>query len=372
MTYLDAETQHDGAQGVVVHGMGRSGTSAITGLFVRSGFYVGPESELIPAAEDNPAGFNENLNVLQINEAALADLAGTWFDPPEEGAQSDARARWEPQLASVLSDLMEAAAPAPLVLKDPRIEVLLPLWDGLLRGVFHPVVAVRHPVEIALSLSKRERMPLPIGLATWEIHMTTLLRHLRGVTATVAPYRLLMSSHDSARRIVTAAVERLDPTVRARVEPTDGSGWLRPDLYRNRAQDIDLRGYLTAHQQELWAWLEALPLGNLELDPPDSITHTSDAARAAVAAERELVATVDKLAAAERREVELQARCDRLAEEHAGLNAEHAALVAEYERLRDIYVVVMNSSSWRLTRPLRAMGEKARSVTRTARNGGGA
>lgn len=407
MTHRDAETHNDGAQGVVVHGMGRSGTSAITGLFVRSGFYVGHDDDLMPPAPDNPVGYNENLKVYEVNERVLADLGGTWFAPPEEASQLRAGAVWEPEIRAVFTSLLDAAGPAPLVVKDPRIEVLLPLWGGVLRDTLHPVIAVRDPIEIALSLRTREEMPLPFGLAAWELHMTTLLRHLDGQTATIAPYRLLMSSASGAHAIVAAATECLTEEAQALTEPSDGSGWLRPDLYRNRVHEVDHDQYLTVHQRELWNWLDALPLGNLRLRPPAALTVTSDAAREAVAAERERAANATEAWEATQREAqlqarygelqgrhgELQARCGelqargdeltaRLSEleaghadldaRHADLQATYGALLREHDRLRRDYGVVVSSRSWRMMGPARALGRQARSLTRRARTGGGA
>ena len=42
--------------GVVVLGMGRSGTSAMTAMFVRAGFFAGTDKDLLPANEANLAG----------------------------------------------------------------------------------------------------------------------------------------------------------------------------------------------------------------------------------------------------------------------------------------------------------------------------
>jgi hypothetical protein len=44
------------------------------------------------------------------------------------------------------------AGGAPVVVKDPRIGVLLPLWDDLLRSTLHPVLVVRDPFRASWAL----------------------------------------------------------------------------------------------------------------------------------------------------------------------------------------------------------------------------
>ena len=44
------------ALGVVVHGMARSGTSGVAGLFVASGYYAGQDDELLSPTTEIPPG----------------------------------------------------------------------------------------------------------------------------------------------------------------------------------------------------------------------------------------------------------------------------------------------------------------------------
>jgi hypothetical protein len=92
----------DGALGVVVHGMSRSCTSAVTGLFVASGYFVGDETDLMRANSGNPAGYYENLNVYKINEDVLAELGARHGDLPP-GRRSPAQKPTRGGLNAVLS-----------------------------------------------------------------------------------------------------------------------------------------------------------------------------------------------------------------------------------------------------------------------------
>jgi hypothetical protein len=69
---IAAGSADSGSVGAVVFGMGRSGTSAVTGTLVSSGFYAGADSELMEASSGNPAGYWENLAVFPGRDCTLA------------------------------------------------------------------------------------------------------------------------------------------------------------------------------------------------------------------------------------------------------------------------------------------------------------
>ena len=60
--------------------------------------------------------------------------------------------------------------------KDPRLAVALPFWQCCWRDpVF--VIAVREPSDIALSLQKRDNLPLTAGYLLWQRYLTSALRY---------------------------------------------------------------------------------------------------------------------------------------------------------------------------------------------------
>ncbi|HEY2006148.1 MAG TPA: hypothetical protein VGG87_06835, partial [Solirubrobacteraceae bacterium] len=115
-------------EGVVVLGMHRSGTSALTSMFVACGYYVGREQDLLPAHESNPNGHWENTHLLNRHEEMLQRLGGTWLEPPPVARQL-AGAEWAiPILQQEVTRVLAEAGTAPIAIKDPRIAGLLPLW----------------------------------------------------------------------------------------------------------------------------------------------------------------------------------------------------------------------------------------------------
>lgn len=143
------------AQAVLVLGMHRGGTSAMSGLLHLLGFDHGPS--LMPAAEGvNNKGFWEHSEAFAIHERLLAALGRSRFDPremplgwrehPAFGAAVDE------VRALVLRDFREAPRWA---VKDPRMCRLVPVWLEALAslGIRPRVILIgRHPAEVAHSM----------------------------------------------------------------------------------------------------------------------------------------------------------------------------------------------------------------------------
>ena len=68
-----------GAKGLLVLGMHRSGTSALTRLLNLHGAVLG--DDLLPAGHDNPSGFWELREAVAIHVRLLAGLGMAWDDP---------------------------------------------------------------------------------------------------------------------------------------------------------------------------------------------------------------------------------------------------------------------------------------------------
>lgn len=228
---------------------------------------------------------------------------------------------------------------------------------------------IRNPVEIALSLSRRDGTPLPFGLAAWELHMTSLLKHLQGQVATVAQYGHLVKDPEYPRAIVEAAISNIDSRRASRVRPEEARGAFEETLYRNRAVDDQHYEHLTSRQLDLWRILSSLKPGSQSIETPVELHAPSSAAEAAVRCETERLAEVGERA-------RLGAE---LAAERARAAAMAASLAAEQERnlglLTDVHVQrdradravesharaehwlasIQDSISWKITRPLRAL-----------------
>lgn len=275
MTTAPESAETNPPVGVVVLGMHRSGTSMVTRMLHHAGFHIGREHRIMPPNPANPLGHYENLDIVDANDEALAELGGSWFSPPTcRGAAAD---RVAPRLRAALAALLGEAGDRPVAVKDPRIGLLLPLWWPLLRDVLYPVLTVRHPLEVARSLEERDEMPLPMGLAAWEAHMCLVLDTLEGRTVMVAPHRRLLADPRGGVHLVEQVRSRLRPDLAAGVRPEAAADATDTSLHRSTADANDLAAHLTTRQQELWRLLEALPSGEARLSTPADLRRLDEA-----------------------------------------------------------------------------------------------
>jgi hypothetical protein len=376
------------AAGVVILGMARSGTSAVTGMFVSAGFYAGSNVDLMGPHESNPAGHFENLKIWRANEDILAALGGVWFEPPAEPQQLEARSWAADRLRAVIEELLQHADGAPVAVKDPRIGAMMPLWEPVIGDLLHPVLVTRDPVEIALSLSRRDGTPIPFALAAWELHTTALLAGLTGRVVTVVPYQELLDSPELAGATVASVTARLAEDRAPRVLAAAATAAVQPGLRRNRVRPHDHDQQLTGRQRRLWRLLASLPPGEQTIDVPASMGSPSPAARRSVRGERDRLHLRGQL---EEREGALAAREETerlLTSERAESAREREELIRERSELVDhlrsvqahsdfltdacareqtraeaaehLVDSVRQSKSWRLTAPLRDGAGKLR------------
>src|SRR5271168_1288187 len=118
---------------IIVLGMHRGGTSAVSGAAVRLG--VAPPLTPVPAANDNAGGFYESLPVVYANYRILLAAGCAWnaclpFDPVRLHGLLTARDRQH--LAATLRQ--EFGRADSRVLKDPRLCLTLPAWLPALLG----------------------------------------------------------------------------------------------------------------------------------------------------------------------------------------------------------------------------------------------
>lgn len=339
--------------GVVVLGAGRSGTSAITRALIAAGFFAGGEDELLGPAPSNPVGHYESLPVLSVNEEILRRLGCRGGDMPGTEEQLALRTELAPRLGSILGSLIEQAGKAPLALKEPRINGLLPLWQPVLDGVLHPLLAVRDPLEVAMSVASRDGISAVHSLAAWEIQTTRALAWLDGRTVTVSPYAELSARPAIAATIVGDAAAHLDPERAAVIRPGAAARALRPDLRRQDASELPRAEYMTGWQVAIWDYLRALPAGDAELSVPAEMLEPSAAACEAMRRESEKFKLAEDHHTLSTEYTEAMARVTeaerRFAASHeAGLRAAEG----EQHRARELKSIE-GSLSWRVTAPLR-------------------
>jgi hypothetical protein len=158
---------------VLVLGMHRSGTSALTRLFSLAGCSL-PKT-LMGANSSNTAGHWESTPICRFNDRVLESAGTDWSD---WGAVNPGWFRSpvvEGFLLEAIDVLNEEFGSSPLfVLKDPRICRLLPFWiEVFKRAGIDPkfAIPVRNPLEVARSLQKRNDFDVEVGQLLWLRHV---------------------------------------------------------------------------------------------------------------------------------------------------------------------------------------------------------
>jgi hypothetical protein len=187
--------------GVIIYGMHRSGTSAVSSSFEAAGYFPGNQEDLIPEMPSNPVGHFELTSTAIFFDSLLNEMGYSWFNPlpPEQkglnqSAISERVARYFSELRIKLSQ----ESSKKILLKDPRFCLFFPEINGALKNEFLNVFVFRNPLEVALSLSVRDGIPIAIGLDLWKTYMSSLLPVLIKVDFLAINYDELVSNPNYA------------------------------------------------------------------------------------------------------------------------------------------------------------------------------
>lgn len=193
----------DHKQIVVVLGMHRSGTSAITRGLKVLGVDLG--DNLLPAESgNNEKGFFEDATITAYNEELLADLGHAWdsllpirreeLDSPV--AQSH-KARAIEHLRDKLNEIKCFGV------KDPRMSRLLPFWQEIFAELglqVSYVIAFRNPINVAHSLVKRNEFEVEKGYFLWLEHMLFSMKYSQGASRVFVNYELMLQEPEKQLR----------------------------------------------------------------------------------------------------------------------------------------------------------------------------
>jgi len=149
----------------VVLGMHRSGTSLITNILSKAGFFVGEDSDLIKGNRWNRDGYFEQTAVCAANDQILQLCGGSWHEPPEE--KDVRKIQMDYRIQSLLNIYKGHRR---VIIKDPRMCITFPVWDRILSNNVRFVRITRKPDAVAASLNKRFGFPPYKGLYLWQTY----------------------------------------------------------------------------------------------------------------------------------------------------------------------------------------------------------
>jgi len=326
--------------GLLVLGMHRSGTSAVTGVLHHLGAALG--DRLIPADPGvNPKGYWEHAVINQCHETLLRRLGSAWYDalPLTPGWQDDDAVG--PQVQALAAAIDASFGQLPFwAVKDPRLCRMLPLWKSLLerRGWDAKcLLMLRHPMEVAQSLATRDGIERHHALLLWMRYVLDSEQASRGLPRAVLTYEQLLADWRSAMQRLNEALglgmDWQDPQVTAQVEDFldahlrhhQAGSERRPE---DVAENLATRIYLAACRADS-ASLDAL---RCEFD-------------ALVLAHTPWLNQVNRL-------------MQTVQEQRAGLEQAEAAQVAAMNKIASLeheVARVKASLSWQVTKPLRGV-----------------
>jgi len=189
---------------VAVLGMHRSGTSAIARALEVVGVALG--ERLMPGAKDNEKGFWEDLDVVALNDRALACLGRNWSSLTPVSAEENEALRCAGLVDDAADLLRRRLAAYPRYgFKDPRCARLARMWREAMSKVETPSVAVvtlRHPLSVADSLDRRDKLGADRSHLLWLDHTLSCLAASADLPRLVLDFdRLMEDPHAEALRL---------------------------------------------------------------------------------------------------------------------------------------------------------------------------
>jgi len=156
--------------------MHRSGTSVVTGLIEKMGFFLGEKTDLLGPNDDNKKGFFENTNVISQNILLLKGQNCNWHlglsqYNPNNIKEQDLK-EFKSSAGMIIKELFDKK---PYAIKDPRCCLTMDHWKLVSKK---PILVFvnRNPTDIANSLAKRNKFSVEFGLALWEKYVKTALK----------------------------------------------------------------------------------------------------------------------------------------------------------------------------------------------------
>jgi hypothetical protein len=224
---------------LLVAGVSRSGTSVLTRLLHTLG--AATPKALLGAGHGNPTGHWEPKALVALNDEILSAMGMTWQDPrPIPRAWFFSQAAYDFQ-CRVMRQIQNDYGSEPLiVLKDPRVARLLPLYLASLDSLnIEPLVIlpVRSPSEVIASLVNRDRMSPDLAETIWLRSVVEAEHESRGCLRSWLSFETLLTDWEAIAAKLARDLGLIWPNPPEQIVD-DVAGFIKPRLrHRPSAED---------------------------------------------------------------------------------------------------------------------------------------
>jgi hypothetical protein len=196
-------------QAILVIGMHRSGTSAVTRGLEVLGVNLG--TRLRSPRTENPKGFWEDLDFNAINTDVLQSFGLEWHTPGRIDPIALRSSRLLPLMDRATAFLdKKFAANGIIGLKDPRASRVLPFWEKVFERsevAASYVIACRNPLSVAKSLAARDGFPFIKGHVLWLEYMLCSLTYSASRPRIVIDYDNMLEQPGKELTRIAAALD---------------------------------------------------------------------------------------------------------------------------------------------------------------------
>ncbi len=234
---------------VVVLGMHRSGTSALTRSLSLAGLALPPDTGRVW----------ESRTIIRLDERILARFGLEWHQPGRIGAERLLGSEFADLHGEALKALGGLFGPTgSFVVKEPRMARLVPFWDRVLRDFgAEPryVLTLRSPADVASSLAARNAMHTVHGLTLWTDHIAAAERDTRGKLRVFSDYELLLRDRSNEIERLVSALDLPVPPLGAAERAAIDSFIVADDAPRPAPSELLATGIAMASASALYARL---------------------------------------------------------------------------------------------------------------------
>ena len=186
---------------IIITGMHRSGTSAISNLLLELGVSFADSQDLYQGDQWNKRGYYEQRDLINLNNRVITGLNRHsnfltkflsrliyWVLLPSRHGIENRANRFKSEIEHMAKKYASKAV------KDTRFCLTLKYWKPVVK-IEQYVVCLRDPCESVLSLKRRQKFPLWVGYRFWNFNMAALLEELPVKRALYIDYNQLTSDN---------------------------------------------------------------------------------------------------------------------------------------------------------------------------------